>query len=251
MTDQSVFAEQEVKDQGQPAQETPSVNPFADQLASIKTEEGKQKYATIEEAIKGLAHSQQYIPELKGTLSEKEQEIASLRAELEKREAVEQVVSRLSQTQEPVEQVANQQPMQQGLTQEDVEKLVASQLSQVEAQKTQSQNLESVNSSIRAKYGENASKVVQDKAAELGTTPQELQKLASQNPAMVMALFNTKANTTAKPTTGSYNISVTDTPAPVLEKPAKSVLSGASSADQKEYMAKVKADVYARLGIQG
>ena len=85
----------------QPTSQPPvDVNPQADLLKMVLNERGEPKYSTMEEAFKGLANAQQYIPQLKTELSAKEQELAQLREELAKRQSVEEVVSKLTTAQQ-------------------------------------------------------------------------------------------------------------------------------------------------------
>lgn len=255
MTDQSVFSEQE-SNSGTPTQTSSTVNPFEDQLKGITNEEGKQKYATLEEALKGLAHAQSYIPELKDNLSHKEQEIARLQAELQERKSVEDVVSRLaSQGGQPAPESTPQAA--QGLTIDEVDKLVEQRLQAVQQQSEEAKlkakeqdNITQVSNALAAKFGDKASEVVGNKAKELGMSSAELQSMAGKNPNLVLTLFNTQTQA-PKPTTTSVNIPPVNPSQPELARPEKSLLLGATSKQQKEYYEKVKADVYARLNIQG
>lgn len=250
MTDQSVFDTPQ-DNSGQPAQQQPvQSNPFANQLAGIVNEEGKQKYETVDKALEGLANAQSYIPQLKDQVSQQEAEINKLRAELEQRQSVEEVVSRLAPSQPQVEPQATPQETQ-GLSEEKIAEIVQQKLVQNQQQSVQSENKNKVNSSLIAKFGDKAGEVVSTKAKELNTTPQQLEQMAATNPEMVLALFNTQATSGVKPTSGSVNIPPTaPTEQAPLERPAKSLLSGATSAEQKEYMLKVKEGVYARYGVK-
>lgn len=251
MTDQSsIFEEQAAK------QETPvnqeQVQPttdYADLLKGIVNEQGQQKYDSLPKALEGLANAQQYIPELKTQLQTKEQELATLRAELEKRAAVEEVVTRLTaQQKEPQDQST---PLKSsGLDEQAVLQLVQQALGQAKQQDQAAINQAQVQQALTGKYGDKSREVVEQRAKELGLTPKELGQLASQKPAMVLALFNTQPNAGAKPTTGSVNIpAYHQQERAQLERPTKSLLSGATSKDQKEYMLKIKQEVYAKHGI--
>lgn len=249
MTDQSVF-DKPNSTEGQPAPVTPeSANPFANQLAGIKTEEGKQKYDTIEKALDGLANAQDYIPQLKTQVTTQEAEISKLRAELEQRQSVEDVVSRLtSQQQAPAP--AETPQVTPSLSEEQVANLVQQQLAQTQVQATQVSNKQQVNAELISKFGDKAGEVVSEKAAALGTTPQDLEKMAASNPKMVLALFNTQATTSVSPTTGSVNIPPTNPQGgEPLGRPEKSLLSGSTSAQQRDFMKKVKEEVYAKFGV--
>lgn len=252
MADQpNIFAEQEVKPETPVVTEqAPVVNTdYADLLKSIQNEQGQPKYDSLPKALEGLAHSQQYIPQLKTELQKKDQELATLREELAKRAAVEDVVTRLTaQQREPQEQ--GTPPKSSGLDEQAVLQLVQQALGQAKQQDQAQLNQAQVQQALSSKFGDKSREVVEQKAKELGTTPAELGQLASRNPAMVLALFNTSAQPNVKPTTGSVNIPSSYMPerAP-LERPSKSLLSGATSKEQTEYMRKIKEEVYAKHGI--
>src|SRR3546814_1625181 len=76
-------------------QPTPPVDKYADLLKSIKNESGEQKYDSIEKALEALGHSQSFIPQIKSQLTEKEQELERVKAELSQRQSVEEVMQRL------------------------------------------------------------------------------------------------------------------------------------------------------------
>lgn len=257
MADQPNMFQDEVPAQVTPTQEAAPQNtsvPADDQLANlltgIKNENGQPKYDSVPKALEGLAHAQAYIPQLKAELSQRDQEIARLREELNKRESVEDVVSRLTATQRENESQGTP-PATSGLNEEAVLQLVQKALGQQKAYDQAAQNQAQVQQALTSKFGEKAHEAVKAKASELGISPQKLGQLASESPAMVLALFNTSAQPTVKPTTGSQHIPATYMPEqPKLERPAKSLLSGATSKEQTEFMRKVKADVYAKLGVQ-
>jgi len=232
---------------------TPQAQPtnvdYANLLSNIQNEQGQQKYDSLPKALEGLQHAQTYIPQLKTELQSKEQEIVSLRAELAQRTSVEDVVSRLTAQQKQAPE-QGQPPATSGLDQQAVLQLVQQALGQAKQQDQYTSNAAQVQQALSQKFGEKSREMVEQRARELGTTPSELGKLASQNPALVLALFNAQASSSARPTTGSQHIPASYMPtAPVLERPAKSLLSGATSREQTEYMRKIKADVYAKHGI--
>src|SRR3546814_11469683 len=76
-------------------QPTPPVDKYADLLKSIKNESGEQKYDSIEKALEALGHRQSFIPQIKSQLTEKEQELERVKAELSQRQSVEEVMQRL------------------------------------------------------------------------------------------------------------------------------------------------------------
>lgn len=249
MSDQnSVFSQPDAATQPPVEQQQQApVNAYQDLLAGIKNEQGLPKYATLDEALKALQHSQAYIPEVKSELTRKEQEIARLQAELDQRNSLEEVVSRLATKNQP-EPVANQ-PVGSGLDESAVMKLVQQHLEQREAVTAAQLNEMQVSDALRAKYGERAKDVVEQRAAELGLTKQAFGELSRKSPQAVLALFNTSGAPAPKPTTSSVNIPAGNRPDTTLERPTKSLLTGASMKDQAAYMAQVREKVYKEHGI--
>lgn len=251
MADQpnDIFAAKAAEPQQAPAATQPAATTdFGDLLKLVRNDNGEQKYDSIPKALEGLVHAQQYIPQLQTTLQQKEAELAQLRAELAQKASVEEVVSRLTATQQT--SVKDEPPVTSGLDQQAVVNLIQQTLSQSDAQKSAQANILKVQQSLSSKYGDKTVEVLEAKARELGTTRQELGELASRNPAMVLALFNVQASPGAKPTTGSVSIPSSYQPQrEELKRPEKSLLSGSTSSEQRDFMRKIKEDVYAKYGV--
>lgn len=246
MSDQtSVFTEPTQVTQPPVTQQAP--NPYEDLLKGIKNEAGLPKYATLEDALNALKHSQDYIPQVKSQLSQKDQELADLRAKLEQHQSLEDVVSRLTKPTQP--DTKDDPPSVSGLDESAVMKLVQQQLERNQQTLSAQANQQQVENALKAKYGDKAGDVVKQRAAELGLTPQALGELSSKSPQAVLALFNTQGSQGPKPTTSSVNTSSFQTVVPTLERPTKSLLTGASSRDQTAYMQKIKEEVYRKHGI--
>lgn len=251
MTDQvSVFSEQEVKQEQQEVNQSQSSDQaYADLLKQIKNEQGQQKYDSLPKALEGLVNAQQYIPQLKTELQSKEAEINELRAKLASQQSIEEVVSRLAAKPNQTE-VVERPSTPAGLDEKAVMDLLEQRLREREQTAKFETNTQQVQSALVAKYGDKTQEVVAARAKALGVTAQELGKLASQNPAMVLELFNTSAPKGSNPTTSSMNTSgFQAAPQTELQRPAKSLLSGATSKQQAEFMREIKARVYARNGI--
>lgn len=247
MADQpNVFNETPPNTETPPVVTPPSVDKYADLLKSIKNENGESKYDNIEKALEALKHSQEYIPTLKTQLTEKEQELAILRAAKEKYENIDEVVQRLTARQPNGEE---NPPATRGLDEQAVADLVRRTLSQTTQESKANENLDKVQSVLLDKFKDKAPEVIRQKAQELGTTTKQLEDLAKQSPAMVLALFNSQVPITAPVTTGNINTQPINRPSTDLAPPSKSLLAGASAKEQKDYMDKVKASVYAKHGI--
>lgn len=246
MTDQSVFDSTATpatppQDQGQP-------NAYEDLLKTIVNEQGQPKYANLSEALKALQHAQSYIPEVKSQLTQREQEVLRLQAELEQRQSIEDVVSRLAKPNQPNAQ--DNPPASSGLDESAVMKLVQQTLERQQQLTAAQANQAQVEQALKAKFGEKTKEVVQQRAAELGLTPQALGELSSKSPQAVLALFNTQGTHSPQPTRSSVNIPPTRQPgSPPIERPTKSLLTGASTKDQMEYMAKIRQKIYDENGI--
>lgn len=220
---------------------------YADLLAGIKNESGAPKYSSVDEALKALAHSQAYIPELKTTLSTKEQEILDLRAQLSAQSKLEETIARLADSNRNNEVQTTSVPS--GLDEQAVNKLLDNALASREAAASSKANTAKVQSALVAKFGEKAQDEAIKLAESLGTTIQELGVLASKNPDMVLKLFNTTAPKGAPMTTSSINIPPINKPNNDLVVPEKSLLRGAKTSDQVEFMRQIRARVYAENGI--
>lgn len=249
-TEQSAFSSssQEAATQATPAQEPSQQSAFTDQLSMIKNENGEQKYDSVPKALDALAHSQQYIPQLKNEVESKNAEIARLQEELAKREAVGDVVEKLTAQQAQPEST----PQVSGLNEQEVLNLVQNFSQQQAQQQAAATNEKLVSDALFGQYGDKTQEVVAGKAAELGMTVEALQGLSRTSPQAALQLFNTgTASTQPKATTGSINIGAQ---APKEEfdvpPPEKSMLRGATTNEQIEYLRKIKESVYKRNNVE-
>lgn len=230
-------------------QDIPSASNYADLLSQIKNERGEQKYATLEEAIKGLANAQEYIPQVKSQLSEKDAELERLRAELEKRKTVEEVIASLK-PQQPEERVVEptSQPSQ-GLNEETVRELVQRQYLQQKAAEVQQTNITKVRQALVSKYGDKAKEMTEARVSELGMSMDMLNNLCASSPDAALALLNA---TQAHPATSApvrSSVSLPDSQRIVSLAPEKSMLSGASDKDRIAYIKKIKEALLEQHGL--
>lgn len=225
-------------------QDTPAST--TDLLMAIKNENGEPKYKTVEDALKALANSQAFIPQLLQEKKIVEEELKQLREQASKQASIEEVLKKLTANTE--KKPEEETPPASGLSAEAVAELVRKELQAVSSKTQQEKNLAEVNNSLKQKFGDKAREALAAKAAELGSTVEELGELSKKSPAMVLALFNTQKHTVT-PTTSSFNLPRTSSE-PELERPSKSLLLGATSRDQKEYMMKVKERVLKRHNVE-
>lgn len=249
MTDQSIFNDSNPAPQEDPKSQ--NFDAFANQLAAIKNENGQQKYATVEKALEALAHSQGYIPELKTEIQAREEIIGTLKSELEKRQSMEELISRMANVQAP-QQTQGTPPQSSGLDQTSVVELVKKVLDDTNQTERYKANINKTQEALVAKFGEKTKEVISEKARELGLSPQKIGELAGQSPAAVLAMFGVQSQSAGTSiTTGSVTIPGYRQPEVTpLEKPKKSLLSGATSKEQAAYMREIRKSVYQKHGIE-
>ena len=164
---------------------------LADLLSNIKNERGEVKYRSVKEAIIGLQNAQDYIPQLKQSLTERETELAALRADAKKVSDLEDAVRQLTERQQ-----ADGTPPK-GLNEQDIADLINKSLdttlSKREQAAVQKQNIDSVVDTLKASFGADAEKKFYDKASELGMTVAEFNALAAKSPKMVLGVLGVSA----------------------------------------------------------
>lgn len=232
-------------------QETPDQTPaspdaFSDKLKEIKNEAGEQKYDSLDKAIEALKHSQEYIPELKSNLSQKDQEIENLKAELQKKAALEEIVEKLTAKQ--AEQTSN--PQASGLDEQAVLNLVQGYSAEQEKAKTLAQNEASVSEALFSQFGDKTPEIVAEKAKELGLSVNDLKDLSQRSPKAALNLFKVEAEQGAKIADSSVRLPLNKQEDYTLEPPEKSLLNGASTKDQVEYLRKVRENVYKKYDVK-
>lgn len=183
-----------------PAQPTDPNSLFADQLAGIKTDDGRQKYADVQTALDSIPHAQTHIADQSAKIKELEEELA-------KRQGMEQVLEQL-QSQQAVTETPSEQT---GVADQiDVAALIDAKLREKEVMDTQVSNQNKVLTELGKQFGETAESAFNAKAAELGVSVGFLSDLARKAPEAVLAYFG-KAQASPQPVSqGSVNTSVLD-----------------------------------------
>lgn len=179
---------------------------LTDLLSGIRNEKGEQKYKTLKDAIVGLQNAQEYIPDLKQTLLNKDIEIEKLRAEAKRVADLEEAVKKLT------ERRSDEGLPPKSISEQDIAELVNrsldSTLSQREMIAAQKQNIKSVVDALQSTFGADAEKKFYDKATELGMTVAEFNALAAKSPKMVLSTLgvqNKQPTQPFTPTQGSVN----------------------------------------------
>jgi len=222
---------------------------YEDLLRNIKNESGTPKYDSVEKALAALQFSQEHIRRLEEENRAKESDLARLRELEGTRESVEDVVDRLLKAKNNQEPVTKETPSNGTVDKDSVAKLVRDTIQASKAEEMARNNIAEVQNTLAAKFGEKAKEVVALKAKELGVTPEYIGELASQNPKMVLTLFNTSPSRT--PITTPTSVHIPLNPDRGLEKPTltKSVMQGATMKEQLEAFRQVKEYTNKRLGV--
>ena len=206
MTDQSIFNNDE---QSTPAEASQSGNEqasAADQLLSaIVNSEGKQKYGTVEDALKATAAAQEHIRRL-------EEENTSFRQKVEESTTLQAVLDAVKPREEsapaPAEPTSS-------IGEDDVAQLLEGMLNKRETAATAKSNVSKVTSAFVEKHGVEAEAKYYESASALGFTNSEINELAARNPAAVFKMLG-----------------IDDKPAPVAN-PLRSSVGAGSLSDNK------------------
>jgi hypothetical protein len=183
MTDQSIFGDQNkpVADPTITQTATQTQSPLATLLADIKNEQGSQKYATPEDALRGAAHAQEYIRTLQREKAEADARLAALSAKEDKTAHLEATLAELMQkVNKPAEPALNVP------TGDDIAAIVAKTLDSRSAAQKAQENQAQVAQALMKQFGAEAEAKYNEAAKELGLSPQELNELAAKSPKAVL-----------------------------------------------------------------
>jgi len=234
MADQaSIFepsGQQPANQQQAPAQGSAGPASGTDELATllgnIKNERGEPKYKTVQEALKALQHSQEYIPSLKSKTDELQAQLEQAQAQAARVTALETVVQQLTQRNDPP-----QNTNAPGLSEEQIAELVNRTLTKTQQENLQRSNLESVVSTMKQSFGDKAEEVFYNKAKELGLSIAEFNGLAAKTPKAVLELIGIGKTRESVSTPGINTAGFQPKKDSFVGRNTKSALSGASSAD--------------------
>ena len=178
MTD--IFAgEQKPKEQGTPeAKPAEGASSTETYLGLITNEDGTQKYATAEEALKGTVHAQSHITKL-------ESELKELREQAETGKSMKDVLDALNKKSE--DKSGEQQV--QGISAEDVAAQVEQLLVKRDTETTTQANITTVTSAFKKLYGDKASETMYGKAKDLGFSEDEINSMIATNPTATLKIL--------------------------------------------------------------
>lgn len=235
-----------------PQQENQAVKKL---LASIVDENGRQKYDSIEKAVEGLKHANQYIGQLHSKLDTAEAEKVALREDLASRKAVSEVVDSLAP--QGISRPAQGQPtppVSTGLSVEDAEEMFRRLFTQEQQAAVRSKNEKAVIAALSDKFGPKAEEMFVNRAIELGMNVAELNKLSGTSPNAVLELFGTRTEQASEVDLSSGINTATlgnqANPNAPGRNIGKSVLMGSTSQDVMNEFQKTK-NMVAELHAEG
>lgn len=193
---------------------------FKELLASIKTEDGRQKYDSIPKALESIPHANEHISTL-------QKEMAALREELAKRKTAEELIERIenqkTNTTEPTSR--------ESIDLSQIDELVSKKLADAEAEKKAKSNISSVVNKLQGIYGEKAEEVFYSKAKEAGLDVAAINYLAKTSPAAALKIVgvDTASNSAVSKPTSSINTEALQNTNG--QKPSNKIKSWASTSD--------------------
>lgn len=180
MTDQSIFNNDEPSTPAEASQSGNEQASAADQLLSaIVNSEGKQKYGSVEDALKATAAAQEHIRRL-------EEENTTFRQEVEKSTTLQSVLDAMKPREESA--AAPAEPTS-SIGEDDVAQLLEGMLNKRETEATAKSNVSKVTSAFVEKHGVEAEAKYYESATALGFTNSEINELAARNPAAVFKML--------------------------------------------------------------
>lgn len=204
---------------------------FADLLGAIVNERGERKYGSVEDALKGTVHAQDFIKQLKEDNERLRNELSKAKDLEERYNNIEETVKKLTSQRADSE---NTPP--KAASQDDISAIVANILASKESEAVSSKNINEVVNAMRNKFGETAEKEFYDKAADIGMSREGIEQLARTSPKAVYKLFgfdaapsnsgSTKPNVSSFNTTGNEPRTETS-----IQRSSRKILMGGTTSD--------------------
>lgn len=250
MSDQDVFKdEQEITPVANPLDDQSGDNddPVAKKLAALTREDGTPKYDSVDKALDSLAASQEHIKKLEDEAKEREARLENLSKQVADAASYEDVLAQLKGSKE---NPAQETPDNGGLDEDKIAEKVDEVIAQREVKKTQKANFDSVNQALIEKFGTEANKEVNKKAAELGMSKNDLIALAHKSPAAVLNFFGASPAKQSM-TTPSGTVDLPATPPKGAPERTTGLLGGinATESNVKEAFSRIKKQVYDKHGV--
>lgn len=165
-------------------------------LQMIVNEEGKQKYQNVQEALKGAAHAQAYIADLKRQLDEAKSIAAANTASKEKQDELERTVQALLEKSNQSSTSANSEP---ALDPTKIAELVEQTLNRKTAAQQAEANQAIVVNELTKVFGDKAEEKYKAAAQELGMSTADLDVWSAKSPKAVLKALGVEAKAVHTP----------------------------------------------------
>jgi len=184
MPDNDIFDDDKVENKNISAEQTKPADVIDDKttvdqlLATIVNEDGEPKYKTAEEAIKAMPHAQDHIKTL-------ETELAELRDKGNASDKLDELLAAVKSkgSGQDDENVSTMKP-------EDVLGIVKDFFSDTKAAEAREDNIQTVVTTFKNRFGKDASKELYGKADDLGFSREEINSMIASNPTAVLKILN-------------------------------------------------------------
>lgn len=191
---------------------------YTEFLNQLTDKDGKPKYASIEDALKGAIHAQQHIAKL-------ETDNDQLRNE---KQRLEETVTEFVKPKETASEVVTpteQAPQDSGPDIDAMFNAFKQRLEQEQAQRLAEQRVAEAKEALAKQYGERSEEVLNKTAQELGISTEHLMSQAATSPALFNKIVGLGTATSTKADFTQSSVSVTPKPAP-SGKPIEGVMLG-------------------------
>lgn len=192
-------------------------NPYEELLKQITDPDGRQKYESVEEALKGSIHAQKHISTLEQDNQQIKEENTRMQEFLDKlAEKPEDTTSQAATTEESATTDTTESPKpestQQEFSKEDLFAEWEARQQEKERERIETQNKETAIAKLEEAYADKAVDHLKAKAQELGVDPQYLLNMAATSP----KLFSTTMGLTqdSKPKNSWSNSSINSSAMP-------------------------------------
>ena len=208
-------------------------------LASIVNSDGTQKYKSVEEALKATAHAQQFIETLKA-------DNAALKEKGNASEKLDELLEAVKRSKESGDGAKDSPTMKP----EDVLGIVKEYFDNTKASETRANNIKTVTTVFKDRYGENASTELYKKAADLGFNREEINGMIANNPKAVLKVLGMEGKTDKKVDTLTVGSVRTSSFSQNEDTAPRSVMGSTRSKDLIDAWNANKQKTLERLGIE-
>lgn len=198
MSDPTIFNQNQAANPANPPVNPQTPDPYANLLGMIVNEQGSQKYNSIEDALKGAAHAQAYIAQLKAEKAELENKYNTVQVDVNKQAELERTVQELLSRQS---HQAPANPAANAVDPNAIAELVNKTLEQRTATERAQANQKEVATQLLTKFGTEAEAKYNAAAQELGLTVAEMNEFAAKSPKAVLKALGVSEQPAPKPNT--------------------------------------------------